>query len=90
MRRAIARWSRGGDGMTTRRRDPPPDAIPPPAAVAAALGRGPVTPGGVRALLRVLRGQPAGYIAATLAAIPDARTRATVAEAVKAAGLFVE
>jgi hypothetical protein len=74
-----------------RRRDPTTLAAPlTPAALARALEDGPVTPVRVRQLLRLLRGQPAVYIAQTLAAIPDARVRATVAEAVKAAGLFVE
>ena len=41
-------------------------------------------------VLRLLRGHPATYIAQTLAAIPDVKTRTTVAEAVKTAGLFFE
>ena len=69
--------------------DPRP-SITTPAGLAGALLRGPVTPVRVRKLLRLLRGQPPVYVAATLQAIPDAQVRATVAAAVKADGLFVE
>jgi len=69
--------------------DPRP-SITTPAGLAGALLRGPVTPVRVRKLLRLLRGQPPGYIAATLQAIPDVSVRATVADAVKTAGLFLD
>jgi hypothetical protein len=66
------------------------ESLTTPAGLAGALVRRPITPIRVRKLLRLLRGHPATYIAQTLAAIPDAKTRTTVAEAVKTAGLFVE
>ena len=61
-----------------------------PAGLAGALLRRPVTPLRVRKLLRLLRGHAPAYLAQTLAAIPDASVRATVAAAVAADGLAVE
>jgi hypothetical protein len=72
--------------MTTPLRE----SLTTPAGLAGALVRGPITPVRVRKLLRLLRGHPPVYIAETLAAIPDVKTRTTVAEAVKTAGLFIE
>jgi hypothetical protein len=69
---------------------PPRESLTTPAGLAGALLRRPVTPGRVRKLLRLLRGHPPVYIAQTLAAIPDPLVRATVADAVKTAGLFIE
>jgi hypothetical protein len=49
-----------------------------------------MTPLRLRKLVRLLRGHPPPYVAATLAALPDASARATVTEAVTAAGLSSE
>jgi hypothetical protein len=67
-----------------------PDRAGLPAALAQTLLDGPITPDRVRRLLRRLRGQPAAFIAETLAAIPDATVRRAVAEAAKTAGLFID
>ena len=69
---------------------PPRASLTTPAGLAGALLRRPVTPVRVRKLLRLLRGHAPAFLAQTLAAIPEASVRATVAAAVRADGLSVE